>query len=187
MLRRPSARGFWNALKNISLVISMFVNLILIVVVLVLVTQIGAIKTTLNSVLGQLDSAFEGLGQSTIADTISIDQQVPVKFDLPLSQDTTVVTQAPVPINVPASFSLGPFGTINGTVSLQLAAGTSLPVHLDLIVPVDTHIPVKFDQPVAINLYAKGMGPVVDKLRAALGPIIQLVQKLPDRIQLIGP
>jgi hypothetical protein len=187
MLRRPSARGSWNALKNFSLVISMITNLVLIVVVLVLITQIGAIKLTLGSVLGQLDSAFEGLGESTIVDSIAIDQQVPVKFTLPLNQDTTVVTQGPVPINVPATFSLGPFGTINGTVSLQLPTGTSLPVHLDLSVPVETQIAVKFNQPVAINLYAKGLGPVVDKLRASLGPVIQMVKQLPDGFQLTGP
>ena len=185
MSRKPTPRGFWNALKSISLIVSMLVNLILIVVVLVLLTQIGAIKVTVAGVLGQLDSAFEDLGKSTITDTIGIKQQVPVKFDLPLDRDTTVVTTQPVPLNVPASFSLGPFGMINGTVSLQLPAGTSLPVHLNLVVPVDTQLPVVFDQPVSINLYDKGLGPVVNKLRGALAPLIHAVDQLPDRFVII--
>jgi septal ring-binding cell division protein DamX len=178
-------RRLWRAAVALTLVASMAINLILIVVVLVLVNQVGSIKMTLNAVLGQLDSAFEGLGQAVINDTIRIDQQVPVQFDLPLEQDTTVTTQAPVPINTQATFSLGQFGSINGTVSLQLPTGTRLPVHLALTVPVSNSIPVVFDQPVSIPLAEKGLGSVVAKLRSALGPIIELVQQLPDRFVII--
>jgi hypothetical protein len=185
-MQKPSfIARIWNALKNINLIISMVVNLVLIVVVVVLISQIGAIKTILSSVLGQLDSAFEGLGSSSIADTIAIDQHVSIQFDLPIDQSITVETQAPIPLSVPTTFSLGAFGTINGTVSLQIPAGTSLPIHLQLTVPVSTQIPVKFDQPISINLYSKGLGPVVNKLRAALAPIIQLVHQLPDGFVLI--
>jgi hypothetical protein len=176
---------FWDAAKTLTLLVSMVINLILIVVVIILANQVGAIKMTLNSVLGQLDSAFEGLGAASIKDTIAISQQVPVRFDLPLSQDTVVTTQGPVPINTQATFSLGQFGSINGTVSLQLPAGTQLPVHLELVVPVSNTIPVVFDQPIDIPLAEKGLGPVVAKLRAALAPIIDLVDQMPDRFVII--
>jgi hypothetical protein len=183
--RKSQRQKFWDAAKTITLIVSMVIDLILIVVVVILVNQVGAIKMTLNSVLGQLDSAFEGLGQAVISETIKINQQVPVRFDLPLKQDTVVTTQGPVPINTQATFSLGQFGSINGTVSLQLPPGTSLPVHLEITVPVSNSIPVVFDQPVSIPLADKGLGPVVSKLRAALGPIIGLVQQLPDRFVII--
>lgn len=183
--RRHFPRRVWEALKSISLFVSMIINLVLIVVVVILINQVGAIKLTLASILGQLDSAFQGLGAATIVDTIKIDQQVPVRFDLPLSQDTTVVTQAPVPITAYATFSLGQFGSINGTVSLALPAGTSLPVHLELNVPVSNSIKVAFDQPISIPLAAKGLGPVVAQLRSALGPIINVVQQLPDAFVII--
>lgn len=184
-VRKSRRRRFWDATKTLSLIVSMFVNLILIVAVVILANQVGAIKMTLANVLGQLDSAFEGLGQAVISDSIKISQQVPVQFDLPLNQDTVVTTRGPVPINTQATFSLGQFGSINGTVSLQLPTGTSLPVHLELNVPVSNSIPVVFDQPIAIPLAEKGLGPVVAKLRAALSPIIGLVQKLPDRFVII--
>ncbi len=183
--RKSFPRKFWDAAKTLTLITSMIINLILIVTVVVLINQVGAIKMTLASVLGELDSAFEGLGQSVIRDTIKINQQVPVQFDLPLKQDTVVTTQAPVPINTQATFSLGQFGSINGTVSLSLPPGTRLPVHLELTVPVSNSIPVVFDQPVAIPLAERGLAPVVAKLRAALAPIIGLVQKLPDRFVII--
>jgi hypothetical protein len=96
-----------------------------------------------------------------------------------------VTTQGPVPITTQATFSLGQFGSINGTVSLQLPPGTQLPVHLDLVVPVSNTIPVVFDQPIDIPLAEKGLGPVVAKLRAALAPLIDLVNRLPDRFVII--
>jgi hypothetical protein len=183
--RKSHKQKFWDAAKTLTLIVSMIINLILIVVVVILVNQVGAIKLTLNSVLGQLDSAFEGLGAASIKDTIAISQQVPVRFDLPLSQDTVVTTQGPVPINTQATFSLGQFGSINGTVSLQLPPGTQLPVHLELVVPVSNTIPVVFDQPIDIPLAEKGLGSVVAKLRAALAPIIDLVDQMPDRFVII--
>jgi hypothetical protein len=182
---RRFPRRVWEALKSISLMVSMIINLVLIVVVVILINQVGSIKMTLASILGQLDSAFQGLGAATIVDTIKINQQVPVRFDLPLSQDTTVVTQAPVPISAYATFSLGQFGSINGTVSLALPTGTSLPVHLELSVPVSNSIKVAFDQPISIPLAARGLGPVVAQLRSALGPLIGVVQQLPDAFVII--
>ena len=183
--RKSRPRKFWDATKTLILITSMFVDLILIVAVIILANQVGAIKTTLNNVLGQLDSAFEGLGQVVITDTIKINQQVPVQFELPLQQDTVVTTQAPVPLTTQATFSLGQYGSINGVVSLQLPAGTRLPVHLDITVPVSNVIPVVFDQPIRIPLAEKGLGPVVAKLRAAVGPLIGLVRQMPDRFVII--
>ncbi len=187
LIRPNFPRKIWRAAVGVTLIVSMTINLILIVAVFVLANQVGAIKSTLGSVLGQLDSAFEGLGAASIRDTIKINQQVPVRFDLPLKQDTVVTTQAPVPINTQATFSLGQFGSINGVVSLQLPAGTQLPVHLELTVPVSNSIPVVFDQPIDIPLAQKGLGPVVAKLRSALGPIISLVGQLPDRFMIVEP
>lgn len=172
----------WNALKNVTIVMSLAVNIVLIVVVLVLIGQIGSIKATLNGVLTQLDTAFSSLGAAVIQDTIHIDQRVPVRFDLPVDQNVTAVTTAPVPLAIPAGFSLGPFGHINGTVSLSLPQNLSLPIRISMVVPVSNEIPVVFDQPVAIPLGQKGLGPVIDQLRGVTQPLIQLVDAIPDSI-----
>jgi len=172
----------WNATRNITIVISLFVNLILIVVVLVLISQIGAIKATLNGVLTQLDTAFSSLGTAVIQDNIHIDQRVPVRFDLPVDQNIIAVTTDPVPLVLPATFSLGAFGQINGTVSLALPRDLSLPIRIGMIVPVDTEIAVVFDQPVAIPLGQRGLGPVINQLRGVTVPLLQLVETIPNTV-----
>lgn len=170
----------WNAVKNITIVISLIVNLVLIVALLIVVSQIGAIKATLNSVLSQLDTAFSGLGAAVVQDSIHIDQRVPVNFMLPVDQNIVAVTTDAVPLNLPASFSLGPFGQINGTVSLSLPRDLSLPIHIGMNVPVNTDIAVTFDQPVAIPLGQRGLGPVIDQLRGVTVPLLQLVETIPE-------
>ncbi len=180
MSRRQRA---WNALRNLTIVVSLVVNIILISIVLILASQIGAIKATLSGVVGQLDAAFVSLGAATVQDTIHISQQVPVQFDLNIAElPGTAVTTAPVPLNIPASFSLGGFGQINGTVSLSLPAGLVLPMKISMVVPVNSQIPVVFDQPVSIPLGARGLGPVVDQLRGVTQPLMQTIQSLPDSI-----
>jgi hypothetical protein len=173
----------WNALKNVTIVMSLAINIVLIVVVLILIGQIGAIKATLNGVLTQLDTAFASLGAAVVQDTIHIDQRVPVRFDLPVSDlPGTATTTEPVPLTIPASFSLGPYGQINGTVSLALPNNLRLPVRISMVVPVSNEIPVVFDQPVAIPLGQRGLGPVIDQLRGVTQPLIQLVDAIPDSI-----
>ena len=173
----------WNALKNVTIVISLFINLVLIVALLIVVSQIGNIKATLNGVVGQLDSAFASLGNAVVQDTIHIDQRVPVRFDLPINElPGTATTMEPVPLVIPATFSLGSFGHINGTVSLALPAELRLPVRISMTVPVQNEIPVVFDQPVAIPLGQRGLGPVIDQLRGVTQPLLQVIQTLPDAI-----
>ncbi|MGH2594239.1 MAG: hypothetical protein ACRDGG_12075, partial [Anaerolineae bacterium] len=66
MSRRQS---LWNALKNITIIVSLFVNLILIIALVIIASQIGNIKAALNGVVGQLDTAFTSLGAAVVQDT----------------------------------------------------------------------------------------------------------------------
>ncbi|HLF28269.1 MAG TPA: hypothetical protein VJG32_18210 [Anaerolineae bacterium] len=172
----------WNALKNITIILSLIVNIILIVVVLVLISQIGNIKATLNGVLTQLDTAFSSLGAAVIQDNIHIDQRVPVRFDLPVDQNIVAMTTDAIPLSLPATFSLGSFGQINGTVYLALPPNLALPIHISMLVPVNNEIPVVFDQPVAIPLGERGLGPVIAQLRSVTQPLLQIVRQIPDSI-----
>jgi hypothetical protein len=172
----------WNAVKNITIVVSLIVNVVLIIALVVLASQVGQIKATLNGIVGQLDTAFVSLGDAVVQDNIHIAQRVPVRFDLPIDQAITVMTTQPVPLSIPATFSLGQFGQIYGTVSLALPQDLSLPILIRMVVPVQTEIPVVFEQPVSIPLGQRGLGPVVNQLRGVTFPLLQMIQGLPNSI-----
>ncbi len=173
-------RRLWEAFKNIAIVFSFTVNLILVIVLTLLYLQLASLKSTVNATVAQLEGIVQDLGSTHISTTIPIRQSVPVAFELPVQQDTVVVTLAPVPITTAATFQLpGGGGTINGTVFINLPPGTRLPVRLNMTVPVRTQIPVNFDQTVDIALGASGLDPVVVKLLSLLRDLKALLDLIP--------
>lgn len=172
---------FWEAFKNFALIFSFLVNLILVVVLLLLIRPLFMAKTEIaEPLLGNLDSAFAALGKTNIQTTVTINDALPVAFNLPLQQTTRVVLTEPVPLSVPTTFSLGNQGTIYGWVSLNLPAGMVLPVALDLNVPVNTTVPVVMEVPVTIKLDEAGMGPAITQLRSVFSPIQATLQQIPN-------
>jgi hypothetical protein len=178
--------------QNFAIIFSFVVNAILVVVVLVLLSQIMTIKKQmLEPLIYGLDSSFASLGEATIDTSIPISQQLrvafdlPVKFELPLEQNTTVTTLTPTPINTTVNLSLGSFGRINAPVSLNLPAGTPLRVKLAMKIPVDTvvrvdqQVPVRFSQGAQIKLGPAGLDPVVAQLRGVVHPYVVMMQSLP--------
>jgi hypothetical protein len=193
--RRPAmerVKRFWNAFKNVAIVFSFVVNLILVFALLIVSTQLVTIKNQVAEPLVYgLDRSFAHLGDATIKTTIPIRQQLPVKFDLPvkftlpLNQNTKVTTLTPTRINTMVNLSLGAFGNINAPVSLDLPAGTPLQVKLAMDIPVSTTVsvnqtvPVNFDQQVQIPLGKAGLQPVVTELRGVVKPYVVILQSLP--------
>jgi hypothetical protein len=185
-------KRFWNAFKNVAIMFSFVVNLVLVFVLLILLTQVTVLKSQVaEPLIFGLDRSFAHLGEATINTTIPIRQQLPVKFNLPvqftlpLNQNTTVTTLTPTRINTMVNLSLGAFGNINAPVSLDLPAGTPLQVRLAMDIPVSTTvsvnqtIPVNFDQQVAIKLGKAGLDPVVSELRGVVKPYVVILQSLP--------
>lgn len=186
---KETAVKVWDAFKNVAIVFSFLVNIVLVIVVFLSPGAIFGAKTQIaEPVMADLDAAFQALGDTTIETTVAVDHKLPISFDLPLQQGTDVILQEPVPLQVPATFFLpGGGGSIKGTVSLELPEGTSLPVNLDLNVPVDTSIPVEMLIPVEINLAQSGMGPAIDQLREVLRPYYNWLQAQPNSVpELLG-
>jgi hypothetical protein len=204
-------KNFWDAFKDIAILFSFVVNFILVIVLLVVtipaLKMVFDLKTGLvEPLLSDLDSAFVGLGEASVNTTVQINEQIPIQFELPLSQTmpinfqlplnqtTNVVLQQSVPLyGLPAQFNLpGGGGVINGYVSLSLPAGMALPVSLNMIVPVSQTIPVQMNVPVNqtvpiqmavpvhITLGEAGLDPVVSELRGALQPVKLQIESLPD-------
>lgn len=175
---------FWDAFKNLALLFSFLVNLILVIVLLLMIQPLFMANTQIaQPLLGDLDAAFAALGKTNIVTTVSIDDSLPVVFNLPLQQNTNVVLTEAVPLSVPTTFSLGNQGTIYGWVSLSLPAGMVLPVALNLNVPVSTTVPVVMQVPVTIPLDEAGMGPAIIQLRGVFSPIQAALQQLPNSPQ----
>jgi len=181
--RRHRRADFWEAFKNLAIIFSFIVNLVLVIVLLLVAGWIIFPTKTdvVEPMLDDLQGAINALDEATIVRTISIDEQVPVSFTLPLEQSTVVVLSQDVQLVRPATFLLpAGGGSINGTVSLNLPRGLQLPIALDLDVPVQNFIPVKFPVDVTIPLKETELSQVVVELNRVLGPIRQLLDDLPD-------
>jgi len=185
------AKGFWSRIREFAIVFSFVVNVILVLVVLVLLTQVFAIKDQIvGPLVYGLDESFASLGDATISTTIPIRQQLPVKFNLPirfdtpakfnlpvtfmlpLNQETTVTTLTPTPINTTVNLSLGQFGRINAPISLNLPPGTPLRIRLNMNIPVSTTVAVNQMIPVSTTVSVNQMIPVVfdQSAQIKLGP-----------------
>lgn len=179
--RRRTA--FWDAFKNLAIIFSFAVNFVLVVVLLLVLGWVlfPAKTDVVEPMLDNLQGAVNALDDATIFRTISIDEQVPVSFTLPLNQPTTVVLSKDVELVRPATFFLpGGGGSINGTVVLNLPTGLELPILLDLDVPVNNVIPVKFPVKVTIPLKETELNQVVVELNNVLEPVRKLLDDLPD-------
>ncbi|MCJ7550078.1 MAG: hypothetical protein MUQ30_10390 [Anaerolineae bacterium] len=192
MTPQPEARSkrrvipwLWNAFRNVAILFSFLMNIVLVIVVAILVPRadsIFSLKTEVaEPLLADLDQAFAALEETTIQSTIYITDTVSVVFDFPLEQDTDAVLTEPVPLAMPAQFMIsGGGGTINGTVIMSLPEGQVLPVALGINVPVSTTVPIILKVPVTIDLAEAGMGPAIEQLRAVFTPITGFVESLPD-------
>jgi hypothetical protein len=182
---REKSRGtaFWEAFKNLAIIFSFTVNFVLVIVLMLVVGWLlFPIKTdVVEPMLDKLQGAVNALDDATIVQTITIDQQVPVNFSLPLNQGTTVVLSQDVDVVRPATFSLpGGGGSINGTVALKLPQGLQLPIILSMDVPVENFIPVQFPVEVSIPLRDTELNQVVVELNNVLEPLRDFLDDLPD-------
>ncbi len=175
-------RAFGRFFKNFMIIFSFIVNLVLIVVVIALVLLIFDIKNNVVTPLVEgLHSSFVGLDESTIDWTIPVRGSIPVQFNLPLNQETTVTLTKPVPLSVAATITLPGVGQLNNAqVYLNLPAGLQLPVALNLNVPVDQQVPVSLDVRAVIPLSQTQLHDPVDNLRLVFEPIVRILYNLPN-------
>jgi hypothetical protein len=174
-------KAVWTVFKNVAIVLSFVVNLILIVGLLILATQLYALKNNLlEPLIGGLYSSFAGLDSATIDRIIPVRDSIPISFTLPLEQNTSVRLTAPVPLQANAQFVLpGGGGNINGSVSIVLPEGLDLPVSLDLDVPVNTTVPVSLNVRALIPLRETQLHDAFVNLALLLQPFVRILDNLP--------
>ena len=147
---------FW----TIASILSLSINLFLIIALLVVWINLQALGISLsnalnigNGLLGGLYTNFEKMDRAHITTTIPVTTEIPVKFDLQLSQQTNVVLSQDVTINnALVTVKTGGLNIVNALTTIVLPEGTNLPVVLNLTVPVDKMVPVALNVNVDIPL-----------------------------------
>lgn len=169
------------AFFNVAGILSFIVNIILIVVLIILGRQLFALKALVGDhLLGGLYKNFQLMDAAHIRTNITVEDTIPIAFDLPISQQITVtLTENTVIRNAVV-------GVLSVPTMVTLPAGTRLPIQLDLTVPVQTTIPVKLNVPVDIPLQETelhqpfiGLQDVVRPLNDLLQPQIKTPEDLP--------
>jgi hypothetical protein len=185
--RRAWKRVLWQgrigpAFWTTTGVISLTVNIILVVILLLVARQLFDIKQLISSQLvGGLATNFAQMDQATIKSVIPVDDNILVKFDLPVKTNTNVIlTQDTVLTNAQVSVYTGGLVINNAQADIVLKAGTVLPIALDIIVPVETTVPVHLNVAVNIPLNQTELHQPFVGLQNVVSPYQALLNNLPD-------
>jgi hypothetical protein len=177
---------FW----TIASVLSLTVNLILIIVLFSLlfgVKKSGISTSNMinlgSSFLGGLYTNFEKMDRASIATDVKVETTIPVKFDLQLNQQTSVVLSQDVTINnALVTVNTGGLNITRANTTIVLPQGTTLPIVLNLSVPVDTTVPVTLNVPVNIPLSQTQLHVPFSGLQDVVGPFYCMLA--PDAVNL---
>lgn len=180
--RRVQLRQIGPAFWTVSSILSIAFNIILIVLVLLLGSQLFAIKSLVSDqLIGGLYNNFVMMDQAHIRASIPVKAEVPAKFTLPLKTETNVRLTKDTSISNARVTLHGGVVTINSApTDIILPAGTILPVYLELDVPVDQKIPVELMVEVDIPLNETELHKPFVGLQDVLGPYNALLHMLPN-------
>lgn len=138
-----------------AIVFSLIVNLALVVALVVALAAIFQVRRQVaDPLVSGLHTSFVEMNQASIvttiivSDTIMVDDTIPVVFDLPLNQATTVVLTQDTPI----PRTIVRLNGIGIPTDITLPAGTPLNINLNLSVPVSQTVPVRLRVPVQLQV-----------------------------------
>jgi hypothetical protein len=111
---------------------------------------------------------------------VEVKGSMPVQFDLPLKQKTTVrLTEATRIEGAQVTVRTGGLNIAKAPADIILPEGTVLPVELDMVVPVDTNIPVQMSVPVNIPMSKTELHDPFVGLQEVVSPIYWWLYDLP--------
>jgi hypothetical protein len=176
--QRRIGPAFWTTTGAISLA----VNIVLVVILVIVAKELFSIKELISSQLvGGLATNFAQMDQATIKSVIPVDDNILVKFDLPVKTNTNVIlTEDTVLTNATVSVFTGGLVINNAQASIVLKAGTVLPIALDITVPVETTVPVHLNVAVNIPLNQTELHQPFVGLQNVVSPYQSLLDSLPS-------
>jgi hypothetical protein len=173
--------AFWTVASITSLVI----NMILIIVLISFGKQIFEFKKVIEKrLVGGLFENFVLMDQAHIITDINVDASIPIRFDLPVSTNTTVYltkdTEIPNTWVVLNTAGQGINLSINAPADITLPVGTPLDIQLTIMVPVSTTVPVSLPVHVDIPLNQTELHQPFTGLQDVVGTYRDYLGSLPD-------
>ncbi len=165
--RQKTRYAFW----DITGILSLVANAVLLGVIILLGIQIVTLRKALSSGLMRgLYTSFVDMDNASINTTIAVNAQIPLNFNLPVQQNTAVsLTQSAVIPGAHVVIKTALFN-INAPADVTLPAGTVLPIALNLQIPVQANIPISLQVPVSIPLSSTGLHDPFINLQTAIRP-----------------
>lgn len=172
--RERGLRTLW----TVGAVLSILLNCILVIILIVLGNQLFTLKKMVGiDLIGGLYANFVKMDQASIKTTITVSDQIPINFNLPISQDTTVTLREPTYINgARVTLNTGGLSINNAPADIILPAGTTLPIHLEMTVPVQQSVPVTLNVPVDIPLSQTELHEPFTGLQQVISPFFWLMK-----------
>lgn len=173
--------AFW----TIASLVSITVNLILIVFLILLGRQLFALKSLVEEgLIGGLYKNFVLMDQAHIVTDINVNASIPIRFDLPVSTNTTVVltkdTKIPNTWVALNTVGQGINLSINAPADITLPEGTPLDIQLTIMVPVSTTVPVSLPVHVDIPLNQTELHQPFTGLQNVVAPYRDFLGGLPN-------
>jgi hypothetical protein len=183
-------RFFWQgrilpAFWTVASLVSVTVNLILIVVLILLGRQLFALKPLVEQgLVGGLYNNFVLMDQAHIVTDITVNATIPIRFDLPVSTNTTVYLTKDIKIpNTWVALNTAGQGinlSINAPADITLPEGTPLDIQLTITVPVSTTVPVSLPVHVDIPLNQTELHQPFTGLQSVVAPYRAFLGSLPN-------
>ena len=172
--RERGMRTLW----TVGSILSILLNCILLVVLIGLGNQLFTLKKMIGiDLIGGLYANFVKMDEASIKTMITVSDQIPINFNLPISQDTVVTLTQPSSISgARVTVNTGGLSINNAPADIVLPAGTILPVHLELIVPVQQSIPITLNVPVDIPLNQTELHEPFTGLQDVVSPLFWLLK-----------
>jgi hypothetical protein len=172
--RERNMRTLW----TVGSILSILLNCILLVVLIILGNQLFTLKKMVGiDLIGGLYANFVKMDEASIKTIITVSDTIPINFNLPISQDTTVILREPTSINgARVTLNTGGLSINNAPADIVLPAGTILPIHLELTVPVQQTIPITLTVPVDIPLDQTELHEPFTGLQQVVSPLFWLLK-----------
>jgi hypothetical protein len=172
--RERRMRTLW----TVGSILSILLNCILLVVLVILGNQLFVIKKMVGlDLIGGLYANFVKMDEASIKTNITVSDQIPINFNLLISQDTVVTLREPTNINgARVTLVTGGLAINNAPADIVLPAGTNLPVHLEMVVPVQQTLPIMLNVPVDIPLNQTELHEPFTGLQQVVAPFFWLLK-----------